>query len=182
MRNLTNLEFLLLALLHSQPASGYALRKSFATTPLGHYSDSPGSIYPALQRLRRRGLLRPLPTRPSNGRRKQLFSITARGLGDLRSWLKRTVTREEVQHDAQGLMLRFVVTAQLSGNAAARSFVLLLESPLQETVIELESYLGGPGKALPLAGRLAVEQGLEGYRALARWASHAATELKRSSS
>jgi len=182
MRRLTNLELLLLTLLQQEPASGYDLRKSFATTPLGHFSDSPGSIYPALQRLRRRGLLRPLPNQPANGRRKQLFSITPKGLAELRTWLKRPITREEVQHDPPGLMLRFIVSAQLSGNAAARSFVLQLGTRLQETVLELESYLRGPGKALPVAGRLAVEQGLEGYRALARWTARAGKELKRSSS
>jgi len=182
MRRLTNLELLLLALLHTQPSSGYSLRKSFATTPLGHYSDSPGSIYPALERLRCRGLLRPLQEKLATRRRRQLFSITAKGLVELRSWLKRPITREEVQHDIQGLMLRYVVCAQLSGNASARTLVLQLGTRLQETVLELESYLRGPGKALPVAGRLAVEQGLEGYRALARWTARAGKELKRSSS
>jgi DNA-binding PadR family transcriptional regulator len=180
MRRLTNLELLLLSLVQPQPASGYTLRKSFATTPLGHYSDSPGSIYPALQRLLRRGLIRALPPQHANGRRKQLFSTTAKGLNELRAWLKRPITRDEVQHDPQGLMLRFVVCAQLFGNAAARSFVLQLKTRLQETVLELESYLSGPGKTLPTAGRLAVEQGLEGYRALARWTARAGNQLQRS--
>lgn len=180
MRRLTNLELLLLALLQPRPASGYALRKSFATTPLGHYSDSPGSIYPALQRLRRRGLVRPLPQQAANGRRTQLFATTPKGLSELRSWLKRPITRDEVQHDPQGLMLRFVFCAQLFGDSSARSFVLQLGTPVQETILELESYLRGPGKALPTAGRLAVEQGLEGYRALARWAVRAEKQLQRS--
>lgn len=180
MRRLTNLELLLLALLRPRPASGYALRKSFTTTPLGHYSDSPGSIYPALQRLRRRGLIRPLPHQPTNGRRKQLFTTTPRGLSELRSWLKRPVTREELLHDPQGLMLRFVFCAQFFGDASARAFVSQLGTRLQETILELESFLRGPGKALPTAGRLAVEQGLEGYRALARWAARAGNRLHRS--
>lgn len=182
MRRLTNLEYLLLALLQAQPASGYSVRKSFATTPLGHYSDSPGSIYPALRRLCQRGLLRPLQEKAVNRRRKQLFSITPKGLVELRTWLKGSITRDELQHDPQGLMLRFVVCAQVSGNASARSFVLQLGTRLQETVLDLESYLRGPGQALPVAGRLAVEQGLGGYRALARWTARAGKELKRSSS
>ena len=180
MRRLTNLELLLLALLQPRPASGYALRKSFATTPLGHYSDSPGSIYPALLRLRRRGLVRPLPQQPASGRRTQLLTITPKGIDELRSWLKRPLTRDEVQHDPQGLMLRFVFCAQLFGDASARSFVLQLGPCLQEIILDLESFLRGPGKALPTAGRLAVEQGLEGYRALARWAARAGIRLHRS--
>lgn len=182
MRRLTNLEYLLLGLLHQQPASGYTLRKSFASTPLGHYSDSPGSIYPALQRLQRRGLLRPLKGQPADGRRTQLFSITPKALAELRSWLNRPIPREEVRNDPPALMLRFVLCAQVSGNAAAHKFLLQFESRVHEIILELESYMRGPGKDLPIAGRLAVEQGLEGYRALALWAARAGKQLARSSS
>ena len=75
MRRLTNLEHLLLGLLHQKPASGYALRKSFATTPLGHYSDSPASIYPALNRPRR-NLVRPMKDQPATGRGTLVFLLT----------------------------------------------------------------------------------------------------------
>ena len=182
MRRFTNLEHLLLTLLQREPASGYALRKAFASTPLGHFSDSPGSIYPALQRLLRRGLLRPIKDQPANRRRKQVFAVTPKALAELRSWLNRPIAPEEVKHDPAGIVLRFVVCAQLSGNASARRFVLQLENQVNEIILELESYLRGPGKTLPIAGRLAVEHGLEGYRALARWAARAGKELKRSSS
>ena len=182
MRRLTNLEHLLLGLLHLKPASGYALRKTFASTPLGHYSDSPGSIYPALNRLRRRGLVRPAKDQPATGRGTVLVSLTANGLAELRSWLGRSVTLEEVRSDADGVMLRFVLSAQVFGQARARRLVVQLAARAKEIVGDLESYLSGPGKTLPVAGRLAVEQGLAGYRALASWAARAGRELKRSSS
>lgn len=181
MRRLTNLEYMLLFQLHLKPASGYALRKAFASTPLGYYSDSPGSIYPALQRLRRRGMLRPLKEQPASRRGTRIFCISAKALGELRSWVRQAITREEVRHDQPALMLRFVICSQLSGNAAAEKFVVQLESRVNEIVQELETYLRGPGKTLPLAGRLAVEEGLEGYSALSIWAARAGEELKRSS-
>jgi DNA-binding PadR family transcriptional regulator len=182
MRKLTNLEYLLLFLVHAQPASGYALRKQFATTPLGYYSDSPGSIYPALQRLKRRTLLRAAKDPSPSGRRKTLFSATPKALTELRNWVRGPITREEVRCDPPALMLRFVVCAQLFGDTAAHKFLLQLRSPVQEIIQELETYLNGPGKSLPLSGRLAVEQGLEGYRALYAWATRASNELNRSSS
>jgi DNA-binding PadR family transcriptional regulator len=182
MRRLTNLEYLLLSLSRDQPASGYALRKAFADTPLGHYSDSPGSIYPALQRLRRRGLLRPVKGPSPNGRGTQRFAITPKALAELRLWAQQPITREEVRNDPAALMLRFVICAQLSGDSAAHQFVLHLETRALEIVEELQGYLAGSGKALPLATRLAVEQGLTGYRALAAWAERAGRELRRSAS
>jgi DNA-binding PadR family transcriptional regulator len=76
-------------ILAQESLSGYSLRKRFATTPFGHFSDSPGSIYPALQRLQRRGLLRILKEKPANGRRVQRFTTTPKARGELRRWLHR---------------------------------------------------------------------------------------------
>jgi DNA-binding PadR family transcriptional regulator len=45
------LGYTLMGLLHQKALPGYELRKVFATTRLSSFSDSPGSIYPALARL-----------------------------------------------------------------------------------------------------------------------------------
>jgi DNA-binding PadR family transcriptional regulator len=181
-RRTTNLEYLLLSHLQHKPASGYDLRKQFASTPLGYYSDSPGSIYPALQRLKHRGLLRTAKDSSANARRKRLFEATPRALGELRAWVQRPITRAEVRNDTAALILRYVICAQLFGNAPGEKFLLQLGSQVQEIIQELETYLGGPGKALPLYARLAVEQGLESYQALVRWTTRAGQELHNRSS
>ena len=51
----STLGYALLGLLHAGPQSGYGLRRTFVTTPLAVFSDSPGAIYPALRRLARQG-------------------------------------------------------------------------------------------------------------------------------
>ena len=56
-RTPTTLEYALLGLVHAEPRSGYDLCKVFETTPMGHYSSSPGAIYPALKRLEGAGLV-----------------------------------------------------------------------------------------------------------------------------
>jgi DNA-binding PadR family transcriptional regulator len=53
----TPLEYAVLGLLHQSEQSGYDLRKVFAATALGNYSSSPGTVYPALKRLEKRGLV-----------------------------------------------------------------------------------------------------------------------------
>lgn len=45
------LECALLGLLHQMPRSGYNLRKTFSSSPLAAFSDSPGAVYPALRQL-----------------------------------------------------------------------------------------------------------------------------------
>src|SRR5260370_3518580 len=57
MQEISLLAYALLGLLRQQPRSGYDLRKIFANTPMGTFSDSPGAIYPALQRLEKHGLV-----------------------------------------------------------------------------------------------------------------------------
>ncbi len=182
MRPLTNLEHILLGILAEDPLSGYSLRKRFATTPLGHFSDSPGSIYPALQRLQRRGFLLILKEKPASGRKGRRFTVTVKALRELRHWLHLPITRHEVLGNFDDLLLRFVFRAQMFGNSSAREFVVDLGKQMREIIRELEAYLAGPGSALPTASRLAVESGLEGYRGNMRWIVQATEQLARSKS
>ncbi len=74
----SSLEYALLGLLRQSPQSGYDLRKTFAATPMRHFSDSPGSIYPALRRMKVR---RWLTSSPESGsaRKRQEFAVTPAG-------------------------------------------------------------------------------------------------------
>ena len=54
----TSLDYAILGLLKNEPQSGYGIRKVFETTALGTYSDSPGTIYPALKRLQKIALIK----------------------------------------------------------------------------------------------------------------------------
>src|SRR3981081_3385500 len=90
------LGFALLGLIAPHPMSGYDLRKIFASTALGSFSDSPGAIYPALGRLEKSGLGRCTVQRSSSLRRRRVYRITTKGLAAFKSWLKKPVTRDDV--------------------------------------------------------------------------------------
>ena len=49
--DISTLSLAILGLIAQEWQSGYDIRKAFATTPMGHFSSSPGAIYPALKRL-----------------------------------------------------------------------------------------------------------------------------------
>ena len=68
-----------LGLVHGGTDTGYALVKLFETTPMGHYSASPGAIYPALKRLEARGLLKGQAQAANRGRPKRQFELTPEG-------------------------------------------------------------------------------------------------------
>jgi len=69
-------------LLHGQPSSGYDLRNFFSTSSMKTYSDSPGAIYPALQRLEKQGLIRGAVGEGAGLRRRWIFRLTPLGSSD----------------------------------------------------------------------------------------------------
>ena len=169
----TRLDMALLGLVLEEPRSGYDLRKVFASTPMGPYSDSPGAIYPALRRLERLRLVTGKVDRSRSLRPRRLFRTTAAGRDVLAEWVSRPVTREDVARREEELMLRFafmdVLVDQQSIQRFLEQMIAEIDSYLKE-LIEHRNGMTGPGEA---HGRLALEGGIEGYRARARWARRA---------
>jgi DNA-binding PadR family transcriptional regulator len=169
----TRLDYALLALIAQEPRSGYDLRKIFSLTPLAHFSDSPGAVYPSLRRLERKRWVEPVSPRPQGGRRRQAFRPTAAGHRALRAWLRSPVTRHEVVHDPDGLVLRF---AFMGERLAAHDIQAFLEDLAREQrlyVADLEQFFSRESARMSLTGRLAFESGLAGLRAQIAWAQAA---------
>jgi len=164
------LGYAMLGILQQQPLSGYGLRKIFAATPLMAFSDSPGAIYPALERLQQRGLIRGRIQKGSGLRRRRVFKLTPQGLVHLRRWLEKPVTREDVVRGADGLLLRFSFMDGGLGRAHSARFLQALEKELAAYIPGLREFLKSPPGEMPLSGRLALESGVEGYEALLHWA------------
>jgi len=145
-----------------QPRSGYALRKVFETTPLGGYSSSPGSIYPALKSLEKAALL--VARDPSGKRGKGEYHLTAEGERLLHAWLASPIG------DLGEAMLRFAFLRD-DDRDATLTFLDAFLSAAESELAGLEAFLAGDGaKDLPARGRIAVEHGLRQLQASADWA------------
>ena len=118
MKNTSTLEYALIGLLRQKAQSGYDLRKTFVETAMRHYSDSPGSIYPALRRLARKGLIE---AEPKDRRGREVFHLTAAGVEALLEWLGQGVTRDSVVLGVKELMLRFAFMGLAMCRARRRS-------------------------------------------------------------
>lgn len=181
MKTISTLEFALIGLLKTQPQSGYDLRKTFATTAMRYYSDSPGSIYPALRRLEARGLIETeaVPAQqPADPRRRQVFHLTAEGKDSLVAWLERPVTREDVVWQLPELMLRF---AFMDGNvprSISLRFLSQFEQALSAYTVELRADFERTSSQMPInTGLLAFQSGIEGMEAQLVWARQARARL-----
>ena len=177
---LSPLEGALLGLLHELPRSGYALRKLFATTPMGTFSDSPGSIYPALRRLARRKFIAGNIENARSLRPRQVFRLTPQGLEALRGWLLRPVVREELARNFGLILLRFVFMPPAVGVPATRKFLQQVERGLAAYVRDLRVFAKASASTMPVGGRLGVDAGVEICTAHLRWTRHARRTLARS--
>lgn len=177
-RDATPLGLAILGLLHQEPRSGYDLRKVFATTPMGYYSDSPGAIYPALRRLEEKGLVRGRVDGSKALRPRKVFSPTDEGLRALERWVTQPVTRDDVARGTDDLMLRFAFMGQLVDRQTTSRFLRSLAHAIDEHIAGLEPYLDGMQEPEAIHGRLALEAGIESYRSEARWARRALAEIE----
>src|SRR5215467_2087122 len=169
MKEISLLGYAVLGLLHQKARSGYDLRKIFASTPMGTFSDSPGAIYPALQRLEKQGLVRG-QLQPSSGRRRRrVFRPTPSGKRSFRSWQTKAISQDDVVHRADELMLRFSFMDQTAGPVQAARFLSNLTRELRRYTPSLRQFLKAHASQMPLSGRLALESGVRSYEELLRW-------------
>lgn len=177
--NISTLSMAVLGLIAQKPHSGYDLRKVFSTTPLGHFSSSPGAIYPALKRIEKSGWVRGSVDNKKTLRPRMVYRITKRGKDVLKRHLLQAVTRDDVIWRMDDLKLRFSFMDNVLGRKKTLQF-------LKEFMIEVESYhhllqeyLEEVKGDIPTCGRLAMENGIETYKMNAKWIKRAIKELGR---
>ena len=176
---LSTLSLAILGLISQRPQTGYDIRKVFATTPMGHFSSSPGAIYPALRRIEDAGWVRGRAGRGKTHRQRMLYEVTPGGLKALKQHLSRPVTRDDVIWHMDNLMMRFAFMDGVVGRERTVQFLRDFASQIDGYVAVLRGYLSGVKDIMPPCGRLAMENGIQSYEMNAQWAKRAIDELKR---
>ena len=177
------LEFALLGLVHErQPCSGYDLRKVSAETPMSNFSDSPGSIYPALARLERAKLIRGQVEKTRSVRRRKLFRLNATGSRALKRWLRQPITPADMVRGMPELALRFAFLERVLGLKACVPFLESLANELTAYIPTLRKHLDIQRSTNTLSASLAMECGVMGYESQLEWARLALDRVKRSRS
>jgi DNA-binding PadR family transcriptional regulator len=172
-KRMTVLEFALLGLASQKPRSGYELIKVFRDTPMAHYSDSPGAIYPALTRLESAGLLRGRTERVYKLRPRREFEPTQRGADELVRWLRQRPTQQDVAHRLDEVMLRFAFMDAHLNATECQAFLEELEKSLAAHLRELKKYVRAVDGRMSRHGLLALEGGKMACATQLRWARRA---------
>lgn len=167
---LSDLDHALLGLLATTPRSGYELRKVFQTTPLGAYSDSPGSIYPALRKLERSGHL--AGDAAEDGRGRRALRPTAKGRRALVAWVEAPIAADTLARDTGGVDLRLAFVSDV----APRRFRPLLEeyhAALLARAAQVAAAREALAPQLSPSARAAIDLGAHVLRARAEWCTAA---------
>ena len=113
-RDLTELEAAVLGELSlQQPCTAYSIRRAFAESPTTTWSSSAGTIYPVLERLERRKLIR---SREVNRGKRVIgvLRLTPAGTKQLKHWLMNRLDREVLGPQVDLLRLRVGFLSELS--------------------------------------------------------------------
>lgn len=173
----SSLSLAILGLIALQPSSGYDLRRLFLTTPMGHFSSSPGAIYPALHQLERRGLIAGTVEKQNTLRPRQVFAITSKGMKALRARLSQPITQEDVKWRLDDLILRFSFMGEVLGKQRSLRFIDDLVVRIKQHILTLKQHLETERGRMPMTGVYALEQGILKYQATADWGRRVIEDL-----
>ncbi len=171
----TLLDYAILGLIQDQPLSGYAIRKLFEETALGNYSSSPGTIYPALNRLQKFELVK----KNAQGKNvKTCFEITTKGVLILQKWFSKPVEKIEVEKKTDELLLRFGFMEALVDKKQKIDFLTSFHDILKIYIKELQAYYNKESNNMPLHGRLAFQYGIDLNKTTLKWCKRAISQIK----
>jgi DNA-binding PadR family transcriptional regulator len=169
----------ILGLIAQAPRSGYDLRKIFSTTPMGHFSSSPGAIYPALGRLEKMKWIEGRIENPKTLRPRQVFRLAPKGKEALTRHVGQPVTHDDIVWKVDDLLLRFGFMGDLLGREATVQFLGEFLARVEAYIPVLKQHLESLARhpAPVPTGRFALEHGIESYELQARWARRVIREL-----
>jgi DNA-binding PadR family transcriptional regulator len=135
MVQLSRLENHVLALVRKwQPTTAYFVRKSLADTLATNVSDSPGSVYPAIERLKAGGLLTATPA--TRGKRmSDHLRCTDAGDKAVNQWLTTIGRAEMLPEDPWRTKIRF---ADLLSKNDLKAWLFNLRDVVRTTAEELD--------------------------------------------
>lgn len=176
-RKVARVGYAILGLLKGQAMSGYDVRRQFTSSPMGHYSDSPGAIYPALTRLEADGLVAGRVEGARTLRPRKVYRLTPAGRSALSAWIGETPSASDIVENTGDWMLRLAFATDTLTDAQVVRLLGQIEAACDAYASELQDVRAQMPKDAVFP-RLALDHGIASYRATAAWARDGARQLK----
>ncbi len=130
-RDITDLEGSVLGVVGVRgPCTPYAVRKEFQRSATPYWSGSAGAIYPVIERLSQRKLIKAVST-TDDGRAGKLYALTAKGKKVLKNWLYPAETSQLVGTPPDPLRTR-IEFMEMLGPEKRKQFLIEVRSGLEE--------------------------------------------------
>lgn len=104
-------KYAILGLLSHEPLTGYDIKKKIESTISYFWDASFGQIYPTLQKLANDGLVIKKVELEENRPVRKIYSITEKGIEELRKWLREPVEKEVIRYE---ILLKLSFGSQIS--------------------------------------------------------------------
>jgi DNA-binding PadR family transcriptional regulator len=166
---LTSFEHVLLGLICLSPSSGYDLKRIFATTPMGLYQPSSGTLYPALRRLEAKGLVQAPDGVAPTARPRRVYEATPTGRTAHLDWLRTPVEPATASRDLGLHLMRFVMMEHMVSREEVLGFLRELRDALAALTAGLERYTA-TARFTELHPGFALDHGLAVHRTSLDWA------------
>ncbi len=177
---ITLLGYIVLGFLRLLPCTGFDLRGVLRETPLGHFSDSPGSIYPLLGRLEQAGLIRGTVERRSALRARRVYRLTAAGTAALREWLLAPIAPGLALRHPELFGVRYAFMEDGLLSAAEQAVALRdFERNLRVEIDRLKGRLAALAPATPSGLKSLLKHAIELYKVRLAWVTKERRRLGR---
>jgi DNA-binding PadR family transcriptional regulator len=143
------------------------------------FSDSPGSIYPALKRLETARLVRSTVDDSTPLRRRKLYRLSPSGKKALERWLAQPVQASDLLRGLPELYLRFSFLEDALGPRACETFLESMSAALDDHIEALREFIRATQAKMSRSGRLALQSGIAGYEGHRSWAKMALDEYRK---
>jgi DNA-binding PadR family transcriptional regulator len=173
---LTSFEHVVLGLICLSPSSGYDLKRMFATTPMGLYQPSSGTLYPALRRLEAKGLVQAPGVATHSARHRRVYEPTQAGRTAHLAWLRTPVAPATASRDLGLHLMRFVMMEHMVPREEVLGFLHELKDALLALTTGLERYTA-TAQFSELHPRFALDHGLAVHRTSLHWAERTIAAL-----
>jgi PadR family transcriptional regulator, regulatory protein AphA len=147
--------YVVLGILNWRPRTGYEIKQLVDRSTRFFWAASYGQIYPELKRLEKDGLVSGRSD-PQGGRKRRVYSLTAKGRGELSAWLERPPETFETR--TEGLLKLFFASADEPEGVVRQLREMRRNSEeIVERLREIEHDVADPEGFRPLCLRYGIE-------------------------
>lgn len=174
MINPTYIDYVMLGIIQQKPVSGYGILKALKELSPGNFSSSPGTIYPALKRLQRFGLVKESASAKAS---KKLFELSSRGQVFLIAWLLDPISVDDVRRRKEELLLRFTFMDELVSQNEKKHFLTSFQQQSKNYLQKVQARLKADAELLSQHQKMTLEHEISSYKSTIKWSQRVLRDI-----